>query len=190
MGKRGLRDGESLIIAVNPIVGGLVRPYAVTALLASTIYVAAAHIATVRHHEELIALLFLGPALLLCAYRTWRWRSCKIKLTTECLHLSSGILRKRSQAIQLDDILAVSVKAPLVQRLSRRGRVVVEMTGRSVDIGLVHHPKALVRLIETALSDRSTVQAGHGDSPRSSYEEFLRIPSPLHSFTRQSHRDS
>jgi len=48
----------------------------------------------------------------------------------------------------LRDVIAIRIEQRFVERMARRGSVILETSAGPVDIGRVHHPAALCRLIE------------------------------------------
>jgi hypothetical protein len=143
-----LRRGELRIIAVTPVARGVVRPVLafVTAIILSVYGVE--HVGLLRTYRWEYTAILVVPAALLAGARIWRWRSHKLRVTSERIIAEGGALRHWREEIELVDVVACSVDQRLLERLTRRGLVVLETsTGPSV-LGLVRHPAALCRVID------------------------------------------
>jgi len=142
------REGEDRIISVTPVAVGLVRPAVTAVVLAVLVQFGSFHATFIHHHEAWFLLALAGPALVLVATRSWRWRSHKIHLTNERLTVEGGVVRHYRSSVELVDVYATRVDQRVHERLSRRGTVVLETAGGTFFVGRVRHPSALCRLIE------------------------------------------
>jgi membrane protein YdbS with pleckstrin-like domain len=142
------RDGETRIVSVTPVARGLAAPCLTAVALAASVEVGA-HYWPWLHREVGWALLVLvGPALILVATRTLRWRSHKVHVTSERILIEGGVARRYRQSVELNDVHVVRVERGVRDRLTRRGSIHLETPAGSVSLGRVRHPAALVRLIE------------------------------------------
>lgn len=143
-----LHEHETNVISITPIARGIVRPILVTLIMISAVIAGAHFVHLVHQHASLLALILVGPCLVLVLTRLWRWRSHKIHVTTERVMLEGGVARHTRTAIDLRDVVATEVDQRLFERLTRRGRVdLVTRTG-TLSLGRVRHPAALSRLID------------------------------------------
>jgi len=142
------REDEVRIVSVTPVAVGLVRPALTALALAVLVQIGSFHVSFIHHHEAWFLLVLVGPALVIVATRTWRWRSHKIHLTNERLTVEGGVVRHYRSAVELADVYATRVDQRVHERLSRRGTVVLETAGGTFLVGRVRHPSALCRLIE------------------------------------------
>lgn len=141
-------NGEELIISVTPIVGGIVRPLCGIVLGSLVTYAAVTYIGALRAERWWLASILVGPFALIFAARVLRWRSHRVTLTSQRVVVRAGVLRRVTSSVDLDEVVTTRIDAGLGQRLSRRGRVILEGATVSMDIGLLRHPRALVRLID------------------------------------------
>jgi uncharacterized membrane protein YdbT with pleckstrin-like domain len=141
------REDEVAVISVTPVARGLARP-----LLSLVTAVVVVHYGTrlhfVHQHELLATLVVVGPCLLVLLTRIWRWRSHTIRITSERVVVEGGVLGHYRSSVELRDVIAIRIEQRFAERLARRGSVLLETLAGPVDIGRVHHPDALCRLIE------------------------------------------
>ncbi len=147
------RENEERIITVTPVAIGIVRPALVAVVLAVLVQIGSFHVSFIHRHEAWFLLLLVGPALVIVATRTWRWRSHKIHLTTQRLTVEGGVARHYRRSVELIDVFATRGDQRVSERISRRGSVILETAGGPFFVGRVRHPSALCRLIER---ERST----------------------------------
>lgn len=133
---------------MTPVSRGVVRPLLVCATTLAIVVVAADRFHLVHRYESLLAIVLVGPLAALTLTRAWRWRSHKIHVTNERVVTEGGALRHWRTSIDLSDIESVRVEQRLIERLSRRGTVLVETPSGTVLLGAVHHPAALCRVID------------------------------------------
>jgi hypothetical protein len=62
--------------------------------------------------------------------------------------MMSGVTKKRVTAVELGDIVAVSIAQQLLERLSRRGVVVLHLGSGSIALDRTRRPDALRRVID------------------------------------------
>lgn len=149
MGRRATwREGETRIISVTPVARGVLRPLTLAVLLATTVVVASEHWGLVHDQEKWVALVFVGPAVLILVTRTWRWRSHKIHVTSERIVVEGGVAHRLHSAVELRDVHGIHVEQRVRERLTRRGTLYVETPDGPFYVGLVRHPLALSRLID------------------------------------------
>ena len=165
-----LENGEALVIRVTPVPLGLLPPLVVFVVLEGAIM----YLSTLwmfLHRHEAIALTIVGllPALVIVT-RSWRWRSYKITLTTQRVLIDGGVLARHSTQINLSDVFATHAEQSLVERLRRRGVVILETPAGTVTLPAVRHPAALRRLVDRSRRDRPTK-----DSP--SWDDWFADPS-------------
>jgi membrane protein YdbS with pleckstrin-like domain len=151
-----LENGEALVISVTPVARGLVAPAALFILLEALVMWVATKW-TLLHHYEALALLAAGilPALVV-AGRSWRWRSHKITLTTQRVLVDGGVLGRYSTQVNLGDVFATHATQTFVERLRRRGVVLLETHSGTVMLGPVRHPAALRRLVDRTRREGAT----------------------------------
>jgi membrane protein YdbS with pleckstrin-like domain len=142
------RDGEEQVIVVTPVAKGLLRP--VLSLITAVVLVqfGAVHVHFIHVHETLFLLVLAGPCLVLVLTRTWRWRSHKIRVTDERVVVEGGVARHFRSTVELRDVVATRVEQGVAQRLLHRGRVQLETSAGTLDVGLVRYPAALCRVID------------------------------------------
>jgi membrane protein YdbS with pleckstrin-like domain len=135
------------VISVTPVARGLARP--VLSLVTAVVLVHyGARLNLIHEHEPLLMLVVAGPCLLVVLTRLWRWRSHKIRVTSERVIVEGGVLRHYRSLVELRDVIAIRVEQRFVERVARRGSVILETSAGPLDVGRVHHPAALCRLIE------------------------------------------
>ena len=135
------------VISVTPVARGLVRP--LLSLVTAVVLVHyGARLHFIHEHESLALLITAGPCVLVVLTRIWRWRSHKIRITSERVVVEGGVLSHYRNSLELRDVIAIRIEQRFVERMARRGSVILETSAGPVDIGRVHHPAALCRLIE------------------------------------------
>jgi len=72
--------------------------------------------------------------------RLWRWRSHKIRVTSERVIVEGGVLRHYRSLVELRDVIAIRVEQRFVERVARRGSVILE-TSPAARRRRVHHPR-------------------------------------------------
>jgi membrane protein YdbS with pleckstrin-like domain len=142
------RDGEVRIVSVTPVARGVFAPCAAAVVLAATVVVGARYWSWLHRESGWAALVLVGPALILVATRTWRWRSHKVHVTSARVVTEGGVARRYRQSVELGDVHAVRVEQGVRDRMIRRGTIHLETAAGTVDLGRLRHPAALVRLIE------------------------------------------
>jgi hypothetical protein len=95
-----------------------------------------------------LLLIFVVPCLIVVGTRVWRWRSHKVHVTNQRIIVEGGVLHHQRSEIDLRDVIATHVDQRFRERLSRRGLVVLESRAGTTNLGVVHHPGALCRLID------------------------------------------
>ncbi len=112
------------------------------------VQLASHYVGVARTHHTLLAVLVVGPCLVVVATRVWRWRSHKVHVTSAQVIVEGGVVHHFSVAYDLRDVLATRTEQRLVERLTRRGVVVLEVATGPVHVGHVRHPNALCRVID------------------------------------------
>ena len=143
-----LRYGEERVISVTPVARGLVVPALATVLAAVLIEYGAGHAHFLHSLHIPLLLIFVVPCLIVVGTRTWRWRSHKVHVTNQRIIVEGGVLHHQRSEIDLRDVVATHVDQRFRERLARRGLVVLESRAGTINLGAVHHPGALCRLID------------------------------------------
>lgn len=148
-----LENGETLVISVTPVAQGLLAPVALFILLEALV-VWLATVWSLLHDYEAIVLFAVGmlPAVVVLS-RSWRWRSNKVTLTTQRVVVEGGVLGRYSTQVNLGDVFATHADQTFVERLRRRGVVLLETHSGTVMLGPVRHPAALRRLVDRSRRD-------------------------------------
>lgn len=148
-----LEDGEALVISVTPVPRGLLAPAFLLVVLEGAVVWLGMHWHFLHRYEP-VALLGVGafPALVL-ATRSWRWRSHKIILTTQRIVTEGGVLGRYSGQVNLGDVITTRADQTFVERLRRRGMVMLETSSGTATLGPVRHPMALRRLVDRSRRD-------------------------------------
>jgi hypothetical protein len=179
MGRRGLwREGEVRIISVTPVSRGVIRPFLLTLTTLLLVVEGSARFVYVHRFEEALMLIGVLPLLLVTLTRTWQWRSHKIHVTSQRIIVEGGVLRHYQSAIEMRDVRATKVDQSVSERLTRRGYVYVDTTDATFPVGLIRHPAALCRLIDSERNaqvfqgDPYDTVYTYQDSDASPYEVF------------------
>jgi len=143
-----VRYGERRVISVTPVARGLVAPVVGVALALVSVEFVAVHVRLFLSLRVPLLLIVAVPGLVLVVTRTWRWRSHKVHVTTQRVLVEGGVLHHRRSEVELSAIIATHVDQRFRERLSRRGAVYLETRGGTIDVGVVHHPGALCRVID------------------------------------------
>ncbi len=142
------RDGEERVITVTPVSRGVWRPFLVTATTFAIIVEAAGRYHVLHRFEPWLVVLTVAPLLLVTVTRAWRWRSHKIRVSSERVILEGGTLQRTRTSIELRDVFATRIEQRIIDRFARRGVVVLDTVAGSMRVGEVRHPGALCRLID------------------------------------------
>jgi len=149
MGRRiEWREDEEVVVTITPVARGVIRPALLAVALGVGVQFGAFHVGFVHHHEATMLLVLVGPALLLVATRTWRWRSHKIQVTTQRIIVEGGVAHHFRTSVELPDVVATHVEQRVRERLTKRGTVLLETAAGTFLVGRVRHPDALCRLID------------------------------------------
>lgn len=148
------RAGEERVISVTPVARGVVRPFLLTVTTVAMIAVGATRYPFVHATEWWLLLVAAGPFAVVTMTRTWRWRSFKVHVTNERVVLEGGVSRRTRSSIELRDVYASRVDQRVLERIARRGLVVLETGGGPVVLGLLREPGALCRLIDAERSSQ------------------------------------
>jgi hypothetical protein len=144
-----LREDERSIVRVTPLVGGVARPAVLTVVVTALLIVADHRFTWVARHHWTLAAVVMGPPALVTLTRTLRWRRHAIVVTNQRVVTMSGVLARQSSSAELGDITVVHVDQRLHERVRRRGAVLLDFADGSWSLGVVRHPGALARLIDT-----------------------------------------
>lgn len=142
------REGETIVVTVTPVAHGVVRPAFFALMISVLVQWGAFHSDYLHHHEALFLLVLVGPALLVVATRSWRWRSHKIQVTSLRIIIEGGVANHFRSSVELPDVVATRVDQRVRDRLTRRGTVLLETAAGTFHVGRVRHPAALCRLID------------------------------------------
>lgn len=143
-----LRYGEERVITVTPVAHGLLVPMFATVTSVVVVEYAAAHLHFVHSVRSWLLLVLAGPCLIVVATRMWRWRSHKVRVTSQRIIIEGGVLHHHRSEVDLRDVVATRVGQRLHERMTRRGVVLLETRSGTVNLGFVHHPSALCRIID------------------------------------------
>ena len=147
------RDDERRVISVTPIAVGVARPTLFTVVTAALIVEAGHRFALVHRVSGVLLLVGVVPPAVVALARVVRWRSHKIHLTDRRILVEGGVLDHDQFSIELGDVFATRVVQSVRERVARRGVVVLETVGGGpVEIGRIHQPAALCRLIDAERS--------------------------------------
>lgn len=157
-GRFALRENEHRIISVTPVVSGLFRP--LLSLATSLVFVdlMVTHIHSLSSREGLLLFIFAGPCAFVVGTRTWKWRSHKLHVTNQRVIAEGGVATRFTNAVELRDVLGTRIEQSFLERSLRRGEVVLDTASGPFYSGLVNHPAALCRLID---SERATPSSGN-----------------------------
>ncbi len=159
-GRISLRENEQRIISVTPVATGLFLPLLSFASSLVVVNFLVTHLQALASHELLLLLIFAGPCAGFVGARTWQWRSNKVHVTTQRVIAEGGITSRFSNSVELREISGATVEQSFIERLIRRGEVVLETPSGPFYSGLVNHPAALCRIID---GERAT--PSYGDLP-------------------------
>jgi len=149
MGHRlSLRDGEFSIVSITPLSKGVIGPFAWTLLLAGAVVALSYQWHVVHRYEPVALAVFAGPPGLLTLTRARKWRSQRIIVTSQRLLVFTGVSARRRASIEWDDVVSTQIEQRWWQRPVHHGLVSVDTRVGSMVVGRVHHPEALVRVID------------------------------------------
>lgn len=134
-------------MTVTPTPTGLFGPLAATAVVLAVIVVLAATWPWAGREESWLFLAVIPPATLLGA-RLWRWRTCRVVVTSERVIRVMGAVGRQVASLELAQVVASRVHQRWHERLSRRGLVVLELPESSYVVARVRRPDALARVID------------------------------------------
>lgn len=143
-----LRDGEDEIVSITPVARGVVRPMLITVVIAVTLFEGSHHSSLIHNYAGWLGIIFVAPSVLLILARVWRWRSHKIHVTSHRVVVEGGVLSRSQFSIELKDVIVTRVERRFSEQVTRRGVVVLETVAGPVEVGRVHHPAALGRIID------------------------------------------
>jgi uncharacterized membrane protein YdbT with pleckstrin-like domain len=145
---RDLREGEYVVVSVNPIARGLTGP-AIATLVAIAAVLAAASVWTwARDQAVWLSLVFIAPCAAVLGGRIWRWRSHKIVVTNQRVIVTSGVAHRHARSVDLIDVVSSSVDQRWHERLTRRGYVILDTPSGPFALERVRRPDALWRIID------------------------------------------
>jgi hypothetical protein len=142
------RDGEESLVAITPVAKGLFRPFLSLVTAVVLVQFGAIHVHFIHHHEWLLFLIFAGPCALVFLTRVWRWRSHKVRVTSERIIVEGGVVRHYRSSVELRDVVASRVEQRATERILQRGSVLLETAVGTMEVGLVRQPAALCRVID------------------------------------------
>lgn len=143
-----MRYEEQRIISVTPVAKGLLLP--ALALVTTTVAVqyGSAHVHLIRSLHTVLLVVLVVPCIVVLVTRVWRWRSHKVHVTNQRIVVEGGVLHHRRSDVEIRDIAATHIDQRVRERLMRRGMVILETRSGTMNLGVVHHPSALCRLID------------------------------------------
>jgi len=158
-----LENGETIVISVTPVPQGLLAPAALLVVVEALV-VWLATLWSLLHRYEAAVLFALGvmPALVIFT-RSWRWRSNKVILTTQRVLVEGGVLGRHSTQVNLSDVFATHSDQTFLERLGRRGVVLLETRSGTVMLGPVRQPAALRRLVDRSRRDHAAPEVPSWD---------------------------
>jgi uncharacterized membrane protein YdbT with pleckstrin-like domain len=142
------RDGEESLVSITPVAEGLFRPFLSLVTAIVLVQFGASHVRFIHQHEWLLYLIFAGPCTLVFLTRMWRWRSYKVRVTSERIIVEGGVTGHFRSSVELHDVFSSRVEQRVTERIMRRGSVILETAGGTMDTGQVRHPAALCRVID------------------------------------------
>lgn len=166
---------------MTPVARGVVRPFLLTVTTLAMVAVAATRYSIVHAAESWLLLILAAPFAAVTATRTWRWRSYKVHVTNERVVLEGGVARRTRTSVELRDVYASRVEQRVLERIVRRGVVVLETERGSVVLGLLREPGALCRLID---AERSTQHDPLGSVTSRGVSDTRRSATPRHASPR------
>lgn len=147
--RRDLLAGEEVIVEVRSDRSALVGPATVVLLLlgAATGAVLWLHVGSRAQRLGVGAIPVVVAVLWLCL-RWLTWRSRVVAVTSERVLVVEGVLRRRTDQVRLSRIVEVHLVQGALQRMLRRGAVVVDLDdGSQVLIDGLRRPDAFARLL-------------------------------------------
>jgi membrane protein YdbS with pleckstrin-like domain len=142
------REGERRVVSVTPVARGLFRPILAAVAAVVVVEFATRRVLLLHQHRLVLLVLLVGPCMVVVATRTWRWRSHKIHVTNQRVIAEGGVANHYRSSVELRDVIATRAEQRLSERLTRRGTVLLETAAGTLNVGRVHHPAALCRLID------------------------------------------
>jgi uncharacterized membrane protein YdbT with pleckstrin-like domain len=142
------REGEESLVSVTPVSEGLFRPFLSVVTAIVLVQFAANHVHFIQQHKWPIYLVLAGPCAVVLLTRMWRWRSYKVRVTSERIIVEGGVTRHFRSSVELRDVFSSRVEQRVTERIMQRGSVVLETAGGTMDVGVVRHPAALCRVID------------------------------------------
>ena len=136
-------------VSVTPISPGVTRPWILLLAVVATIREVVDVVHGAGRWQPWLYVVLAGPVLVVALVRTVRWRSHKIHVHDYGVTIERGLGRRGRSSVAWADIAAVEVQQGLRDRLSGRGQVVLETATGTWTLGLVRHPMALARVIES-----------------------------------------
>jgi len=146
--QRALRTDEFVVIMVRPLPRGFVGPLSLVAVVAGLLYLAASSWHWFRVASPLIAVVALGPPLLVVLVRTWRWWVRQIYVTNQRIVFGNGLRRRQRSSIELAHVISTHVARSWSDRLGRRGAVVLTTREQEWSLDRLRRPEVLRRIIE------------------------------------------
>lgn len=142
------RLAEVRVISVTPAAQGLALPVLATVVTAAIVELGVSKVHFLHSLHLVLLAIFVVPCLLVVATRAWRWRSHKVHVTNLRIIAEGGILRHYRSEVDLRDVTASHVDQRMSERITRKGVVTLETRAGTMSLGLVHQPRALVRIID------------------------------------------
>jgi len=142
------RDGEESLVSITPVANGLFRPFLSLVTAIVLVQFGANHVRFIHQHEWILVLVLAGPCALVFLTRIWRWRSHKVRVTSERIIVEGGVARHYRSSVELRDVIASRVDQSVTQRILQRGSVLLETAVGTMDVGQVRQPAALCRVID------------------------------------------
>jgi hypothetical protein len=164
-----------VVVSVAPLPDGLWAPLIVTTLLVVGLVAVSETWTWPAHHDGALSIIVVLPAIVLGA-RLWRWRSQRLVVTTERVLESSGIVNHHVVAVELREVTASWVQQRFVDRVTRRGSVILESPHSAIVLGRLRHPDALQRVIDyqrTQLDHRDRGELERADELSVALDEGL-----------------
>jgi uncharacterized membrane protein YdbT with pleckstrin-like domain len=173
--RRDLRDDEFVVVSITPVAQKVTGPAMVVVLIGGSLVAVANTWSWPRQHWVDLSAILIIPLIVL-AGRVAKWRSRRITVTSQRILEVGGVLQKHRGSLELVDIVATRVEQRLVERLSRRGHVVVELSAGAFVLERVRRPDALARVIDhqrSQLNRRASDQLDRADELSEALEAGL-----------------
>ncbi|MGC8498166.1 MAG: PH domain-containing protein [Acidimicrobiales bacterium] len=150
-------------VSVTPISPGVTRPWILLLAVVATIREVVDVVHGAGRWQPWLYAVVAGPVLVVALGRSLRWRSHKIHVHDYGVTVERGLGHRGRSSVAWADIATVEVQQSLRDRLSGRGQVVLETATGTWTLGLVRHPMALARVIESGQHHAGSNRSGRDE---------------------------